>query len=30
MGGKAVLAAAKTKIDPVSRWAISVQERRGY
>ncbi len=30
MGGKAVLAAAKTKTDPVSRWAISVQERRGY
>jgi transposase len=29
MGGKAVLAAAKTKTDPVSRWAISVQERRG-
>jgi transposase len=30
MGGKAVLAAAKNKTDPVSRWAISVQERRGY
>jgi len=30
MGGKAVLSAAKTKTDPVSRWAIGVQERRGY
>ena len=30
MGGKAVLAAAKYKTDAVSRWAISVQERRGY
>jgi transposase len=30
LGGKAVLAAAKNKTDPVSRWAISVQERRGY
>lgn len=30
MGGKAVLAAARNKTDPVSRWAISVQERRGY
>jgi len=30
MGGRAVLSAAKTKTDPVSRWAISVQERRGY
>lgn len=29
MGGKAVLSAAKTKTDPVSRWAISVQERQG-
>jgi len=30
---KAVLAAAKTKTaktDPVSRWAIQIQERRGY
>lgn len=24
------LAAAKKKTDPVSRWAISAQERRGY
>jgi transposase len=30
LGGKAVLSAAKNKTDPVSRWAISVQERRGY
>ena len=30
MGGKAVLSAAKNKTDPVSRWAISVQQRRGY
>lgn len=30
MGGRAVLSAAKKKTDSVSRWAISVQERRGY
>ena len=30
MGAKAVLSAAKNKTDPVSRWAISVQQRRGY
>ncbi|MDO8773348.1 MAG: IS110 family transposase [Burkholderiaceae bacterium] len=30
MGGKAVLQSAKNKTDPMSRWAISVQERRGY
>ena len=30
MGGKAVLAAAKSKSDPISRWAVRVQERRGY
>jgi transposase len=30
MGGKAVLASAKNKNDPVSRWAVSIQERRGY
>jgi transposase len=30
MGGKAVLSVAKNKTDPISRWAISVQERRGY
>ena len=29
LGDKAALAAAKNKTDPVSRWAISVQERRG-
>ena len=30
MGGKAVLSAAKNKTDPVSRWAIGVEERMGY
>ena len=30
MGGRSVLVAAKNKTDPLSRWAISVQERRGY
>ncbi len=30
MGGKSVLASAKNKTDSVSRWAVSVQERRGY
>ncbi|MDP3167006.1 MAG: IS110 family transposase [Hydrogenophaga sp.] len=30
MGARAVLAAAKNKTDPVSRWAISLAERRGY
>ena len=30
MGGKAVLNAAKNKTDPVSRWAIQIQARRGY
>ena len=30
LGAKAVLAAAAKKTDPVSRWAIAVQERRGY
>lgn len=30
LGVKAMLAAAKNKTDPVSRWAISVQERRIY
>jgi transposase len=30
MGGKAVLSAAKSKTDPVSRWALGVQARRGY
>ncbi len=30
MGARAILAAAKNKTDPVSRWAISLAERRGY
>lgn len=30
MGARAVLAAAKNKTDPISRWALAVQERRGY
>lgn len=30
MGGRAVLSAAKSRTDPLSRWAINVQERRGY
>jgi transposase len=30
MGAKAVLAAAKNKTDPVSRWVIQIQGRRGY
>ena len=30
MGGKAVLSAARNKTDALSRWAIAVQERRGY
>lgn len=30
LGARAVLAAAPGKTDPVSRWAISLQERRGY
>lgn len=30
MGGRSVLVSAKNKTDPLSRWAISVQERRGY
>ena len=25
-----MLAAAKNKADPISRWAVSLQERRGY
>ena len=27
---KAVLAAAKTKDDRLSRWAVALEERRGY
>lgn len=30
LGARAVLAAAKNKTDPVSRWAISLAQRRGY
>ena len=30
LGARAVLVAAKGKTDPVSRWAISLAERRGY
>lgn len=30
MGARAVLAAAKNKTDSISRWALAVQERRGY
>ena len=30
MGARAVLNAAKSKQDSLSRWAVSVAERRGY
>ncbi|MBH9579760.1 IS110 family transposase [Inhella proteolytica] len=30
MGARAVLAAAPSKTDPISRWVLGVQERRGY
>jgi transposase len=30
MGARAVLAAAKNKTDSISRWALALQERRGY
>lgn len=30
MGAKAVLNTAKKKTDTVSRWAIQVEQRRGY
>lgn len=30
MGARAVLVAAKCRDDPISRWAISLAERRGY
>ena len=30
MGARAVLNAAKGKTDSLSRWALGVQERRGY
>lgn len=30
LGARAVLAAAKNKDDPISRWAIALEARRGY
>ena len=30
LGARAVLAAAKNKTDAISRWAIALEERRGY
>jgi len=30
LGARAVLAAAKNKTDAVSRWAIALEQRRGY
>lgn len=30
MGARAVLSAAKNKTDSISRWAMALQERRGY
>jgi transposase len=30
MGARAVLASAKTKSDPISRWVIALEQRRGY
>jgi transposase len=30
MGARAVLAAAKTKTDPISRWVSALEQRRGY
>lgn len=30
LGARALLAAAKNKTDPVSRWAVALAERRGY
>lgn len=30
MGAQAVLAAAKNKTDPISLWALALQQRRGY
>lgn len=30
LGARAVLNAAKDKSDPISRWALALQERRGY
>lgn len=30
LGARAVLAAAKSKTDSISRWAIAIEQRRGY
>jgi len=30
LGARAVLAAAKSKTDAISRWAIALEQRRGY
>ena len=30
MGGRAVLATAKNKTDALSRWALALEQRRGY
>ena len=30
LGARAVLAAAKTRTDSISRWAIAIEQRRGY
>jgi len=30
LGARALLAAAKNKSDPISRWAVALAERRGY
>ena len=30
MGARAVLASAKGKSDPVSRWILALEARRGY
>ena len=30
LGARSVLACAKGKADPISRWALALQERRGY
>ena len=29
LGARAVLAAAKSRTDPISRWALSLAQRRG-
>jgi transposase len=30
LGARAVLAAARNRTDGLSRWALALQERRGY